>query len=235
MTDTGDRGAEAPDAEAPEADEAVQAFAALRAEVGLLRRSVEALPEAIEGVRAPDYGPTLGALAQGLGRLETGLAAIAGRPALALTPQQHARALGDGAAGILRTAAAGLRTETEALGVERKAFAALVGRAAERERQHRVRLWFSAGGLGLGLALFPLLGASLPGGSYLAALATGTTDRWQAGSALLQAGNPASAAALAAAARLSDANAEALQGCAEAARRAGAAQRCIVSVPVPER
>lgn len=228
-------GADAEVDAATDAAEAVRAFQALRAEVGSLHRTVSGLPEAIEGVRAPDYGPTLGQLVQGLGGLDARLAAIAGHTVLAMTPQEHARAAGEAAAGILRTAATALRTQTEALAAERAALAGLVGHAATAERQGRVRLGFGVAGLALGLVLFPLLGAVLPGGGYLAALATGTSDRWLAGSILLRAANPESAAALTTASRLSLANPEALQACTEAARRSGTAQRCLVSVPVPGR
>ena len=71
----------------------------------------------------------------------------------------------------------------------------------------------------------------MPGGSYLAALATATTDGWRARSARRGRGNPVAAAVT----YLSDANAEALQGYAAAAHRSGAAQRCVIGVPVPER
>lgn len=218
-----------------EADDATRAFEGLRTEVSELRRAIDGLPVVIDGVRAPDYSPTLAGLAQGLGRLEDGLAVIAGHPALALTPQQHARALGEEAAGILRTAAAAVRAETTALGAERKALAGLVGRAATHERQRRVRLRFGMASLLLGLALYPLAGMILPGGSRLAALAMGVTDRWAAGAALLQAADPAGAAALSAAWRLYTANAEALRACAEAAARTGTAQSCAISVAAPER
>lgn len=218
-----------------EADDAAQAFEGLRAEVSALRRTINSLPAAIEGGRAPDYSPTLAGLVQGLGRLEAGLAVIAGHPALALSPQQHARALGEGAAEILRTAAAAVRAETTALGTERKAFAGLVGRAATRERQRRVRLGFGLAGVVFGIVLYPLAGTVLPGGSRLAAVAMGTSDRWQAGAALLQTADPAGAAALTAVSRLYTANAAALRACAEAAAQTGIAQSCAISVAAPER
>jgi hypothetical protein len=41
----------------------------------------------------------------------------------------------------------------------------------------------------VGLLLFPLIAAFAPGGSYLAALATGETDRWLAGGVLMHAGS----------------------------------------------
>lgn len=213
-------------------DGAARAFAELRAEVTILRRAVEALPAAIEEVRAPDYGPTLGVITQRLANLEEGLAAIEEHPAVTMTPEQHAGAIERAGAEIMREASRALRDETDAVGRERRQLAAIVGQAAAQERQQRQRIGFGAGGFAVGLVLFPVLGAFLPGGSYLAALAMGTMDRWQAGAALIQAANPAGSAALATASRLVNANTEALQGCAEAARKAGKEQRCIITVSV---
>lgn len=216
-------------------DGATRAFEALRAEVRGLYRTVEALPALIETLEAPDYGPSLGAISRGLAGIEERLAGLEEHPALALTPEQQARAVERAGAAIVREASKALREETEAVARERRQLAATVGQAAARAAQRRQRLWFGAGGLGLGLALFPLLGAFGPGGSHLAALATGHADRWQAGAALIQAADPAGSAALAAASRLVTANTEALQVCAAAARKAGTAQRCAVTVAVPQR
>ena len=150
-----------------------------------------------------------------------------------MTPEQHARAIERAGAEIMREASRALRDETDAVGRERRQLAAIIGQAVAQERQHRQRIWFGTGGLAIGVMLFPLLAAFAPGGSYLAALTMGTTDRWQAGAALIQAANPAGSAALATASRLVNANTEVLQGCAEAARKAGREQRCTITVAAP--
>ncbi|TGD92271.1 DUF6118 family protein [Methylobacterium nonmethylotrophicum] len=216
-------------------DGAARAFEALRSEVSVLRRAVEALPRAIEEVRAPDYGPTLGAIAQALSGLEEGLSAIEAHPAVKLTPESYARAIERAGAGIMREASRALRDETDAVGRERHQLAAIVGQAATQELQSRQRIRFGIGGLAIGLVLFPCLSAFMPGGSYLAALAMGTTDRWQAGGQLMQAADPAGSRGLATASRLVNANTEALQACAEAARKTGQGQKCTINVSVPER
>lgn len=215
-------------------DEAARAFEGLRAEVSVLRRAVEALPGAIEEARPPDYGPTLGAMAQALAGLEEGLAAIEEHPALALTPESHARAIERAGAEVVREASKALREETDAVAREGRRLAGIVGQAAAREEQRRRLMWIGAVGLAVGLVLFPLLAALMPGGDYLSALSTGTTDRWQAGAGLIQAANPAGSAALATASRLVNANTEALKACSEAARRTGQAQKCTINVAVPE-
>lgn len=218
-----------------EEDGAARAFAELRAEVTILRRAVEALPGAIEEVRAPDYGPTLGTIAQGLTGLEESLAAIEEHPAVKLTPEQHGRAIERAGAAIMREASRALRDETDAVKRERQQLAAIVGTAQIQEAQKRERRVALGFGIVLGLILFPVLGAFAPGGSYLAAVAMGTTDRWQAGSALIQVANPVGSAGLVAASRLVNANTEALQACAEAARKTDREQKCTVTVAVPKR
>jgi Family of unknown function (DUF6118) len=88
-------------------------------------------------------------------------------------------------------------------------------------------------GVVAGLVLFPMLAAVLLGGSFLAAFATGHVDRWQAGIDLMQRGDPVSSQALAAASRLVNANSDMPKGCEEAAKKAGAAQKCTISVAAP--
>ena len=78
-----------------------------------------------------------------------------------------------------------------------------------------------------------MLWAFAPGGSFLAAWATGNADRWQAGVSLIQAGSPERAAALSAATRLVNANTEALQACSDATKKAGKEQKCSVVVQAP--
>ena len=91
--------------------------------------------------------------------------------------------------------------------------AEIVGEASDRQAQRPAVLWALGGGVAVGVVLFPMLAAFAPGGSFLAAWATGNADRWQAGVSLIQAGSPERAAALSAATRLVNANVEALQAC----------------------
>jgi len=108
---------------------------------------------------------------------------------------------------------------------------AVTARSAEAQKQ--ALLWAVGAGVAAGLVLFPLLGTVAPGGSFLAAWATGNVDRWQAGVDLIQLGSPERAAALSAASRLVNANVEALQACADAAKKVGKEQKCSVVVQVP--
>ena len=198
-----------------------------------MRRAMESLPAIIKRMETPDYAPSFGAVIKSLTATEARLAAIEGHPALKLTPDQHASAMKRAGADIMGDAARALRNEAEEVARERRNLADIVGEALGQEAQKRALLWTLELGVVAGLVLFPLLGAFAPGGSYLATLATGNADRWQAGVDLMQRGDPAGAATLATASRLMNANAEALQACSEAAKKAGKEQKCTISVPAP--
>ena len=83
--------------------------------------------------------------------------------------------------------------------------------------------------------LFPLVAALAPDGTYLAALAMGQIDRWQAGSALMREGSPEGWREFVAGANLARANSDALRACREVAAKAGKEQKCVIAVPAPAR
>ncbi len=83
--------------------------------------------------------------------------------------------------------------------------------------------------------LFPLIAALAPGGSYLAALAAGQTDRWQAGGALMREASPEGWREFVAGANLARANSDAIKVCREAAAKAGKEQKCTIIVTAPAR
>ena len=211
-------------------DGAARAFAELRDEVTGLRRSIEDLPAVMKGAAPPDYAPSFGAIVKALNETGARLAAIEGHPALKLTPAQHGQALRQAGAGVVNEVAGRLDNGIDDLRRERLRLAEIVVNGLDRQAQKRAMLWALGGGVAVGLVLFPMLAAFAPGGSYLAALATGNADRWQAGVSLIQVGSPERAAGLASATRLVNANSEALNTCAEAAKKAGKDQKCSVVV-----
>jgi len=74
-------------------DPAALAFSALRGEVALLRTALEGLASASERAQAPDYSPTLGQISSRLDALDKTVGALAGSPALRLTPDSLANRL----------------------------------------------------------------------------------------------------------------------------------------------
>jgi hypothetical protein len=221
-----------------EKDSATQAFADLQAEVTVTRRAVDGLPAAIKGVlksmAPPDYAPSLGVFAKGLAGVEAKLARIEAHPTIRLTPEQHAQAIEQAGAASMRASAQRLFSQAEHMVRSAQQLEGLVGAALTKVEQQRRQWWFGAVGVVAGFMLFPLLGASLPGGSYLAAWAAGYgNNRWSAGIYLMGEGDPAGSSALASASKLVNANTEALRACSEAAAKAGKEQKCTVNVSVP--
>jgi len=224
---------EADDQSEHEEDGATKAFGELRAEVASMRKAVELMPAALGALEPPDYTPSFGAISKVLSEVDKRLRVIEHHPALRLTPEQHGREIIQAGAETAREMSRVLREEADFLRRERQYLADIVGGARTREAQKRTCLWMLGGGIVGGLILFPLLGSFAPGGSYLAAWATGNLDRWQAGFELMQASNPTGAQMLATASQLVNANADVLRTCTDAARKAGRDQKCTVEVPVP--
>ncbi|WP_174513090.1 DUF6118 family protein [Methylocella tundrae] len=214
-------------------DAAELAFAELRDEVAAARRAVGSLPAVIqslmiEGLEAPDYGPSFAALAKDLAAVEKRLAGIEAHPAIKSTPEQHARAIVVAGAHSMEAAFLAFHDRAVALGEEKARAAALM----QKKRGLR-QLWFAAAGVAAGFVLFPLLAAFAPGGSHLAALAAGHADRWEAGGALMQAASPAVWSDLSVSWTLAQANADELKACRDLAAAAGKAQPCVVTVAAP--
>jgi hypothetical protein len=221
------------DVDADEGDSAAVAFQDLRAEVAALRGAIDAFPAAVQDNRPPDYAPTLGAIVKAIQGVEKRLAVIEGHPAIRLTPEQHGRALERAGTAALREAMETFRNEAAAIGHERRQLGQIVGAALDQADQRCRQLWFAGSGAIVGLALFPLIAAFAPGGTYLAALAMGETDRWQAGGVLMHAGSPEGWREFVSAATLARSNADAIRACREAAAKAGKEQKCVVIVPSP--
>lgn len=214
--------------ETPAEAGAAEAFAALQEEVAALGRKFEAMAARPATPEPVDFGPSFGEVLGKLAELETKLVAIADYPSLRLTPDQHARAIERAKEGAFHEVIRQLRDEAGAIRREREALEEIGTHGRNRKRE---RLWL-AGAVVIGLFAYPLVAATLPGGSYLAAMATGTVDRWQAGIGLMHVADPEGARSIARATRIVSTNAEALRTCAEAARKAGREQKCPIVVGI---
>jgi len=212
---------------------AAQAFADLQAEVSVMRRAMEGLPAILKRMETPDYAPSFGVVIKSLNETEARLAAIEGHPALKLTPDQHAGAMKRAGFEVMSDAARSLRNEADAVGREQQKLARIVGESLGQEAQKRALYWALGAGVAIGFVLFPLLGAFAPGGSFLAAFATGNFDRWYAGGGLMQAGSPDGWREFLRSDSLVRANADALKVCREMAAKAGKEQKCTISVQAP--
>lgn len=86
-----------------------------------------------------------------------------------------------------------------------------------------------------GFVLYPLVAATMPGGSHLAAFATGETGRWKAGWSLLKSQNEQARDVLVVMDQLHKDNSDALRACSDAVWAKGKSQPCslIVNKPLP--
>ena len=115
---------------------------------------------------------------------------------------------------------------------ERARLASLIGTVRTQDRQLRVLCWAGGIALAVGLLVSPFVAGVLPFGlnTRVAALVM-QGDRWNAGAALMQAGNPDSWRGVIDAANLVKVNREALTACREAAAKTKTEQRCTITVP----
>jgi len=217
-----------------EAADPAQAFEDLRAEVAALRRAVAALPGAWEENQPPDYAPSLGTIAKGLAAVDGRLAGIEKHPALRLTPEQHQQAVAQAGNILMREAMQKLDRAAQDAERERQHLAGLIGTVRKQDEQRTWLLWAASGALIAGLLVSPFVAAVLPfgGDSFVAALIM-KADRWNAGMALMQAGNPDGWRGAVDSWNLVRTNQEAISACSEAAAKTKKEQRCTITVPAP--
>ena len=206
-------------------DAAAEAFEALRAEVAQLRTALEGLP-----TTAPDYSPTLAAIAQSLAAMEA-------HPALRLTPQDLAsqvRQASEAAQQQGRRELASAVQRVDAAGVELERLAERQRTGREQVRQVAIMTAVGAvAGVVVWVCVSGPIARALPAGwsvpEKMAAAAL-NLDRWDAGARLMQSENPQGWAQVAEGAKLERENRPALEACWRAATLTGKAQRCAVSV-----
>jgi Family of unknown function (DUF6118) len=220
-----------------EVGDPAQAFENLRAEVSAMRRAVAALPRTLAANQPPpphDYRADIGKVALGLGGVVGRLDDIEKHPALRLTPEAFGQAITR--AGTTVMSEAGQKLDNAALDHDRARgeLVDMVGTLRGRGQQRRALCWTGGVALVVGVILSPFVAGVLPFGlnTRVAALVM-TTDRWDAGWALLRAGDSAGWQDAAAGIRLVQANRDALVACQQAAATAGRDQRCIVIVKAP--
>jgi hypothetical protein len=206
-------------------DAAVEAFEALRAEVAQLRTALEGLP-----TTAPDYTPTLAAIAQSLAAMEA-------HPALRLTPQDLAsqvRQASEAAQQQGRRELANAVQRVDAAGADLERLAARQRTGREQVRQVAIMTAVGAvAGVIVWVCFSGPIARALPAGWSVPermAAATLNLDRWDAGGRLMESDNPQGWARIVEGAKLERENRAALENCCGAANRMGKAQRCNVMV-----
>jgi len=221
------------DHEEPSGD-AARAFEDLRAEVSVLRRAVESLPEEWAANQPPDYTESLGEITHGLLTVVDRLTVIEKHPALRATPAQHQAAIAAAGQDLMSRTAGRLDAAAEAFKREQQNLTIVIGTLRGQRKQREWLAIAAAAALVLGLLLSPFAARVLPFGWDAAVAATIlNTDRWNAGQQLMKSANQGGWAVLAAEMNLAEANHAALSACREAAERTKKEQHCMIVVPAP--
>lgn len=214
--------------------DAARAFEDLRAEVSVLRRAVEALPEEWEANQPPDYTESLGEITQGLAEVVGRLDRIDEHPALRSTPAQHQSAIAAAGQDLMSRAAGRIDQAADAFKREQQNLAGVIGTVRAQRKQLEWLAITAAAALVVGLLLAPFAARLLPFGwdAGVAAMIL-HADRWSAGQTLMKSTNPTGWATLAAEMNWAMANHEALDVCRQAAAKEKKSQRCTINVPAP--
>jgi hypothetical protein len=218
-------------AEEHNASEPAQAFEDLRAEVSVLRKAIEALPDVLARNRPPDYSPDFGVIGQGMDAIGVSLENLQKHPALKMTPAQHGAAIAHAGSGLIREAVQKFDRATQDADRERYNLANMIGTARSKADQ---RFWLTIAvsiGLFVGFGVFPVVMRTMPFGinSAMAAVIM-HANRWDAGIALMKDGNPDGWERLAADADLVSANREKITVCRDAAAKTKKEQHCAITV-----
>jgi hypothetical protein len=211
-----------------------QAFEDLRAEVSVLREAIEVLPDALSRNRAPDYSPDFAVLGQGMDAIGAALEILQKHPALRMTPEQHGAAVAQAGSILIREAVQRFDHATQEADRERYNLAKIIGVAKSKSDQ---RVWLAiaaAIGLVVGFGMFPFVMRTMPFGLDSATAAViMRANKWDAGTALMKAGNPSGWAQLTADANLMSANRDKITVCRAAAVKEKHGQRCTIDVSAP--
>jgi len=213
---------------------AERAFDALRAEVAAMRQVMRSLPEVIIKSQPADTTETLGAIAKRLEIVGNFMAAIEQHPAIRTTPAQYNQAIAAAGEGLITKSVRTLDIATAEAVKERRELAAMIGTMRGKWKQWEWLGWTGIGAFFLGLLISPMFTRVLPFGwdGHVAALIM-NADRWGAGTALMQAGNPDAWRGLMDDFNLVKSNQEALAACHAAAAKSKKEQHCSIVVSPP--
>jgi hypothetical protein len=215
----------------PDPDPATRAFTRLEGEMAMMRRAVEHLATEKSEIDIPDYSKTLGEMANRLVSIER-------QPAMQVTPEDFEARMTAAAARARRDEEVLIVAAKRERGEAIRDLRAIIGTANSIYEQKRLRRWYVGGGLLAGCLLWSVLpgfvARILPTSWHLPERIAARTVReptlWDAGTRLMQAGNPEGWQAIVDAADMRQANREAIDACLQRAAKAKQPVRCMIRV-----
>lgn len=219
-------------------DPAAEAFTRLEGEMALMRRAVQHLAAERADIVIPDYAPTLTEMTKRLGAISGSIDDIAEHPAMQITPDSFGRRIEAAAEAARRGDQGRINVAHNELRQAARDMQAVTTRARTSAEQRRTVFQAVGGGLLGGM----LLWSFLPG-----TIARAVPERWHwpeamarrllgepttvdAGVRMMRKANPQAWEDIAYAAKLSDANADAIDRCRARAQQAERRIECTIRI-----
>lgn len=229
----------APEPEAvTETDPATEAFARLEGEMAMVRHTVQNMARERADIVIPDYTATLGQMADQLAQVSKTLSTIGSKPAIELTPEDIAVQIKRASFDMLRDASDLFRQGRRDFDGATGQLNAMVGRVRTEDEQMRQTWRFAGMGLAAGILLWSILPGTMARAmpeswhwpEWMARKAVGEATIVEAGIRLIRSQNPEAWEELAAAQHILTANREALEQCAEKARKEERSVSCSIQI-----
>ncbi|MBS1038801.1 DUF6118 family protein [Gluconobacter cerinus] len=220
-----------------ETDPAARAFEDLCAEMTVLRRSVEALPQAWRDNRPPDYTEDLARIVKTMNAVGARMEAIETNPTLKMTPQAYGQGIRQAGLSASQEMQAAFQRAMNEVREERQALASIIGQSRHQERQSWWLLGVGLLFLVVGFGVSPVLASLLPSsvGTRVASFIVGEADRWHSGSMMMALDNPEGWQQVLQASQLVAANRDRIVACQKAASGQEKTQKsCIITVPAQQ-
>lgn len=230
-----------------EGSDPAQAFEALRQtvddlagdlvrEMTTIRKGVEAALDGQEKLQPIDYSADLAQLVQSLAQVAERLHAVEKSPLLKNGPEHHARAIERSGESLVKTAAQQFQHESRDFQRLAREMAGQMASARERRRQNQWLWVFGLAGGVAGILATLFLPSLLPfSAAPRVASFVMAKSPWRAGMDLMAFDSPESWYRVLSADQLVEANKAEVATCREAATKASKDQKCIITVPAPEK
>jgi hypothetical protein len=220
-----------------ERDDLEYAFATMNHRLAGLTAAVDGFAARQQEIHARDYGQDLAQIQKDLAETRDAIRILAKRPAMTLTPDEIGQRIDEVSKALRANDQRVIESARHGLDTVTRSIATIVASAMQARIQ---RLWI-AGAAGAAIVLGFAFGAVIPTKidrmmpeDWLwpeqSAAAVLDRDEWDAGTRLLQVGDPARWHALVAASRFAAANTDALAACRAQAQAARKGVDCAVRV-----
>lgn len=221
-----------------ETDPAAEAFAHLEGEMAMVRHTVQNMARERAEIVIPDYTATLGKMANQLEQVSDRLAAIGGKPAIELTPEDIAVQIKRASLDMLRDSSDLFRQGRKDLHLATGRLAAIVGRVRAEAEQKRQTWRFAGMGLAAGILLWSILPGTIARAmpeswhwpERMAERVLGESSQWNAGSRMMQSADPLAWHVLVAAADMQRDNRDKIEDCRKRANSSGKNVSCTLQI-----